>query len=177
MATINRAPWTALVDDSGQNLDGSIWNKAAIQTVLLDPIDAAIGPVQTGVWTPYTPTWNTSGAVQPVIGNGTLAGEYALIGKTCHFTLRIIMGTTTTYGDAGIWFYSLPLPGIRFSYGFIVTAITSAGSAQPAAASVTYSTAQNFYGMTPTAGLIGPTVPFTWNAGAALNVRGTYQIA
>jgi hypothetical protein len=42
MATINRAPWTALVDDSGQNLDGSIWNKAAIKTVLLDPIDASL---------------------------------------------------------------------------------------------------------------------------------------
>lgn len=37
---IDRAPWTALVDDDGSNLTGSIWNKAAIKTVLLDPIDA-----------------------------------------------------------------------------------------------------------------------------------------
>ena len=42
MATINRAPWTALVDDDGSNLVGSIWNKDAIKTVLLDPIDAAL---------------------------------------------------------------------------------------------------------------------------------------
>jgi len=40
--TIDRAPWTALVDDTGQNLDGSIWNKAAIKGVLLDPIDASL---------------------------------------------------------------------------------------------------------------------------------------
>lgn len=37
---INRGPWSALVDDDGSNLVGSIWNKAAIATVLLDPIDA-----------------------------------------------------------------------------------------------------------------------------------------
>ena len=44
MAAINRAPWTALVDDDGSNLTGSIWNKAAIKDVLLDPIDVAIAP-------------------------------------------------------------------------------------------------------------------------------------
>jgi len=44
---INRAPWTALVDDDGSNLVGSVWNKAAIKTVLLDPIDAMPPPVLT----------------------------------------------------------------------------------------------------------------------------------
>ena len=39
---INRAPFNALVDDTGDGLSGSVWNKAAIQGVLLDPIDAAI---------------------------------------------------------------------------------------------------------------------------------------
>ena len=39
---IDRGPWNALVDDDGSNLVGSIWNKAAIKTVLLDPIDAAL---------------------------------------------------------------------------------------------------------------------------------------
>jgi len=43
---IDRAPWNALVDDDGSNLIGSVWNKAAIKTVLLDPVDAAIG----GAW-------------------------------------------------------------------------------------------------------------------------------
>lgn len=37
---INRAPFNALVDDTGNGLTGSIWNKAAIASVLLDPIDA-----------------------------------------------------------------------------------------------------------------------------------------
>jgi len=38
---INRGPFNALVDDDGSDLVGSIWNKAAIQSVLLDPTDAA----------------------------------------------------------------------------------------------------------------------------------------
>jgi hypothetical protein len=37
---IDRAPWNTLIDDDGSNTTGSIWNKAAIKTVLLDPIDA-----------------------------------------------------------------------------------------------------------------------------------------
>lgn len=39
---IDRAPWNALVDDDGSNLTGSIWNKAAIKDVILDPTDAAL---------------------------------------------------------------------------------------------------------------------------------------
>jgi hypothetical protein len=38
---INRAPFTALVDDDGSNTIGTPWNKAAIQGVILDPVDAA----------------------------------------------------------------------------------------------------------------------------------------
>jgi hypothetical protein len=41
---IDRAPFNLLQDDDGSNLVGSIWNKAAIKTVLLDPIDAALPP-------------------------------------------------------------------------------------------------------------------------------------
>jgi hypothetical protein len=40
--TIDRTPFNALIDDSGNNLDGSEWDKDAIDTVLLDPIDAAL---------------------------------------------------------------------------------------------------------------------------------------
>lgn len=52
MGTINRAPWTALVDDDGSNTTGSIWNKAAIKTVILDPADAAYLTPTSGTWTP-----------------------------------------------------------------------------------------------------------------------------
>jgi hypothetical protein len=53
--TINRAPWGSLIDDSGQNLDGSLWDKAAIKTVLLDPIDVALAKVPIDVATGKLP--------------------------------------------------------------------------------------------------------------------------
>jgi len=49
---IDRGPWNALVDDDGSNLVGSLWNKAAIKTVLLDPIDAAFSTPTVAPWTP-----------------------------------------------------------------------------------------------------------------------------
>jgi len=42
MAVINRAPFNALVDDSGNGTSGSIWNKAAIAGTILDPVDAGL---------------------------------------------------------------------------------------------------------------------------------------
>jgi hypothetical protein len=46
---INRAPFNALVDDDGTNTKGTFWNKARIQGVLLDPVDAAIASTITAV--------------------------------------------------------------------------------------------------------------------------------
>jgi len=74
---INRGPWNALVDDDGSNLVGSVWNKAAIQTVLLDPIDAALG---TWVNVPFN---IGNFANQPgITGAQILANSYTVIGKT-----------------------------------------------------------------------------------------------
>jgi hypothetical protein len=74
MGTINRAPFNALVDDDGTGLVGSIWNKAQIQSVLLDPIDAAIGSsiviasAASGVQNNWTPGLNGHTAI---VWNGT----------------------------------------------------------------------------------------------------------
>ena len=43
MSTINRAPYNALVDDDGSGLTGTVWNKAQIKNVILDPADVAYG--------------------------------------------------------------------------------------------------------------------------------------
>ncbi|MER5601525.1 hypothetical protein [Streptomyces sp. NPDC002265] len=56
-------------------------------------------------WTSYTPTWTASS--NPAIGNGTLAGQYIKIGRTCIAAVRVAMGSTTTYGSGG---YSFGLP-------------------------------------------------------------------
>jgi hypothetical protein len=55
----------------------------------------------------YTPTWAGSGG-NPVIGNGTLTGRFSLIGKCCHARLRVLAGSTTTFGS-GSYSYTLPI--------------------------------------------------------------------
>lgn len=57
-------------------------------------------------WTAFTPTW-TAETTNPVIGNGTLAGAYLLMGKTLFVNIYVKAGSTTTFG-AGEWRFALP---------------------------------------------------------------------
>lgn len=59
-----------------------------------------------GAWASYTPSWFASGTA-PAIGNGTITGSYRAVGKTVDFRIRIIMGSTTTYGT-GVYNFTLP---------------------------------------------------------------------
>jgi len=69
---IDRGPWNALVDDDGSNLVGTIWNKDAIKTVLLDPIDG----LTAGMVAPEYGAFNlhdASGAALGVLGTAVFA--------------------------------------------------------------------------------------------------------
>lgn len=60
-----------------------------------------------GAWTAYTPTL-TADVVNPIIGNGEIAGRYSQTGKTVHFTMWIRIGSTTQRGS-GYWSVTLPV--------------------------------------------------------------------
>lgn len=57
-------------------------------------------------WQAYTPVL-TGSTSNPSLGNGTATGHYCKIGKTVHFTAKILWGSTTTNGSG---FYSVSLP-------------------------------------------------------------------
>lgn len=67
--------------------------------------DALVG--LQAAWTSFTPTWSAV-TTAPTIGNGTITGSYLLVGKTILFQIRILMGSTTTYGS-GQWTLTLPV--------------------------------------------------------------------
>jgi len=94
MAAINRAPWTALVDDDGSNLTGSIWNKAAIKDVLLDPIDVAIAPTY-GTFTPAD--FSGAGLVFP-----TAVGTFARHGRLVFLWMHVVYPATSNAAQATI---------------------------------------------------------------------------
>lgn len=67
----------------------------------------ATGPAQQAPWLTYTPSW-TSAGTPPAINNGTVEGRYRRDGTTLHIRVRMRSGSTTTYGSANQWTFSLP---------------------------------------------------------------------
>ena len=87
--TINRNPYNALVDDSGNNLDGSLWDKLAIRTVLLDPIDAALAKIPVDVGTGKIP-------------DSALSANVALKNIDNNFVAQSLAVSTTVRGPNGV---------------------------------------------------------------------------
>ena len=59
-----------------------------------------------GAWTSYTPTWTASS--NPSIGNGTITGRYIQVGKMVHVWIRVVGGSSTTFGS-GTYAWSMPV--------------------------------------------------------------------
>jgi hypothetical protein len=105
---IDRAPFNALVDDDGSNLVGSVWNKAAIASVILDPTDVALAALpQAGAW--IIPAFDPADYYVG-IGSGSWAVEagdilavaYSVVGKTVHFDMHITASFLTGAGAVGL---------------------------------------------------------------------------
>jgi hypothetical protein len=111
---IDRAPWNALVDDDGSNLVGSIWNKAAIKTVILDPVDAAlvVTPPPVVSWTPV----DVSGAGLVL---ASWEGKYQKIGNHVEVWGRVQYPTTADATSAQIG--GLPFANGAFYVGLYIT--------------------------------------------------------
>jgi hypothetical protein len=172
---INRAPFNALVDDDGSNTVGSLWNKSAIQTVLLDPIDAAIALA----WAAYTPVWGALGTA-PALGNGSLSGYFARAGGLGYVELLLTIGSSSTLGSFE-WVFTLP-PTSQMVFN-------TTGRTWLIATGRAYSTAQakgfsiggaipidpTKFVMATGSGQISGTVPFAWIAGDSLELSLVYR--
>lgn len=109
---INRGPFNALVDDNGTGLTGSVWNKAAIQTVLLDPIDVAIPgvwatqPFNAGIYRADAGSWTVTSAdfAYCFLGYATLAIQISVFGGT-------------TAGSPNLLMITMPYPAVRAALG------------------------------------------------------------
>lgn len=83
---IDRTNFNALVDDDGSGTKGSIWNKNAIQSVILDPTDAALAGI--GAWAPVTFSATDYGNMSVSAGN-MVTNAYCLVGKTLIWTVYL----------------------------------------------------------------------------------------
>lgn len=125
---ISRTAFNALVDDTGNNTDGTIWNKAQIAAVILDPIDTLVASFAAPVW--VTPTFN-AGYFFPTAGSWTVDAAdvvtfaYTVNGKT--YTLNVYLQTTSTAGTPPILRITLP-GGYTIAKGTGVCGLYSVGS-------------------------------------------------
>jgi hypothetical protein len=127
MALIDRTNWTALVDDDGSNLVGTIVTKDKLKTVLLDPIDAAFGSAASTPST-WTPTFGAEGG--GTITLSTALGTYEKRGKI-----------VTAAGYCKVGSVASPLAGLQISLPLAVSGRSAATVVfAAAAAGLTYTT-------------------------------------
>lgn len=128
-----------------------------------------------GTWTSYTPGWRAT-VTDPVIGNGTLTGRYRNVGKAVDFFIRLVAGTTTTFGSGT---YDFDLPPLTAATSTVFVAVASDVSAGLRWAGAGFSSAGgtviNRVVLTSGSGGINPTTPFTWASTDFLYINGTYE--
>lgn len=130
----------------------------------------------TGAWTSFNPAWTGT------IGNGTVTAYYKRIGKTVHFWIQIVGGSTTVWGVTST---NLTLPfaitaNISHRQMFVGTFLDSSASAVYRAGAIRGSTTTIIPvidGTTaggPMRGL-NSTAPVIPGSGDALILSGTYE--
>lgn len=139
--------------------DGNIYKKAYGQDEILIPAG--------GVWKNYTPIW-TAATTNPSIGNGTLAGRYTTIGKLAVVSIRMVAGSTTTFGSDE-WRFSLPIVS-QFPYGSFPVKVLDYGTAWY---DLTGKFASNSLVYIPP---LRSTYPMTWAVNDFLELTVTYEI-
>jgi hypothetical protein len=130
-----------------------------------------------GAWSSYTPTWTGTGS-NPAIGNGTLAGLFRLSGRTVHFTVYVLMGSTTTFGT-GNWSWALPVTSTASNEGFTFAVFyNDTGTGEAAAiARLASTTTVRAFGLADGGGGFTSTSPITWANGDSIRISGAYEAA
>ena len=130
-------------------------------------------------WTTYNPSWTASTA-NPAIGNGTITGRYKAIGKTVFVSVKITMGTSTTFGT-GTWRVSLPVAAFSTNSAIIPTLFNNNGndwfqgtSYTEYAGSTSYVTLVLDRGTTGSAAITSA-IPFTWGSTDSFSFVGSYE--
>jgi len=147
-------------------------------------ITYAPSTANTLAWTAYTPTFDSSGTTNFGTG-GSITGTYKAIGKTVFFNIRMVIGTSPSFGT-GVFKFGLPVAAINSNtvvasttyldnntnWYFGVANSEYSGSASTVTA--LYTTGTVVSGATAAAA-VDATHPFTWGNTDTLTISGTYQ--
>lgn len=124
----------------------------------------------------YTPAWTTTGTA-PDIGNGTVEGRYILSGRMCTVEVKLLAGSTTTFGT-GQFQFSLPFAASASSlsaYGAARLGDTGTAFYTGVVEVNTSSNVAVIYS-NGTGNLVQSNSPFTWANTDTLRFTVTYEI-
>lgn len=163
----------------------SIWNGTLVAPLAGDWITAddqdetyAAVKALTDAWTPYTPTWRSSGT-QPALGNGTLTAAYRESGTFGEAHITLTIGSTSTFGT-GIYRFDVPT-GWSFTTSRLrgLSMITDAtgnvflgGNIMATSTLVT----TRVHGLAIANSIPGSTIPMTWATGDVWYLRFSGEI-
>jgi len=146
---------------------------AAELDTLHDALAAIVEP-----WTTYVPVWTTTGTA-PVLGNGTLTGNYSQDGKMIICRGCLTLGSTSTVGT-GTWIITTPVSAVDANQvGTAVVWDQSAGAAR-LSGTVVFNTTANFTVYIGTGGAVSNTIPAFaggWGTGDKIIWQITYEAA
>ena len=132
-------------------------------------------------WSTYSVIWSSTSGTQPSIGNGTLNGRYKQIGKTVFVSINLTSGSSTTFGSAGYWQFSLPvssyLPESTNLNSLIYDNSLSnwySGNSSGLYTGLTDSLSV-LYTSGSTLSVISFNTPFTWSISDRLSIGGSYE--
>jgi len=134
-----------------------------------------------GAWTPYTPTWSSTGTAPNIGANGTITGRYMKIGRTVLCLINVTFGSSTTYGTGN---YNFSLPFTAASSGIAVVGTAHyLNTARWLGQIVISSAAANCSAFFPTAtgdtrtNFMTATLPETMASGGQLRLAFIYESA
>lgn len=134
------------------------------------------GVAFSGAWTSWTPTWANAS-----VGNGSVDAKYKQIGKTVHFRLVFILGSTSTIGTGPT--FTLPVTSASYNSIFEIGSgklfDTSANGNYRAGVKANSTTIGGLehWDLNNNTLSITSTSPMTWGNGDAILVSGTYEAA
>lgn len=135
----------------------------------------------TSAWTSYTPVW-TAASINPNIGNGTITGNYKVIGKICFVRGNLVIGSTSAFGS-GEWYVSLPFDAVNADTIQIASSILDDGSAwynglmNGARGGFVSKSAVQYQNVGGTTSGLATGSPFAWAPGDRFTWNGSYEIA
>jgi hypothetical protein len=152
--------------------DADIASLATAQTLtnktLIAPVASGSLAGFGGAWTAWTPT-----LANLTLGNGALTAAYIQVGKTVHWRMSLVVGSTTVVGTNA----TLTVPVAE------VASSIQSGAAHmydASAASLFYGSSRINSGVIAfisAGGVMSAVIPFTWTTSDQLSAGGTYEAA